>query len=148
MLNTVIEDLHNLAVDLRPASLDRLGLLPALNQYVETFRRQSHTAVVLESAGLEAGERFASEIETTIYRVVQEALTNIAAMRMQVMPAYWSSGEPAGSWQLSKTTVSDLICLPQNTKAGWGYWACVNAPRWWVALSRSRLRRARARPSS
>ncbi len=72
-----MEDLHRLAVNLRPVTLDRYGLLPALEQYVEAFGRRGGLKV--EFAVVDLGEeRFAPEIETALYRVVQEALTNIA----------------------------------------------------------------------
>jgi PAS domain S-box-containing protein len=73
----VMEELHRLAVDLRPASLDRVGLKPALEQYIENFRRQ--TGLSAELVTMELGdERLPAESETTFYRVVQEALTNVA----------------------------------------------------------------------
>ena len=76
MADTVLEDLHRLAVDLRPASLDHLGLVPALRQYVELYRRQSGLDVQLEVVGLGSG-RLPADVEITFYRVVQEALTNV-----------------------------------------------------------------------
>ena len=74
----MLDGLHRLAVNLRPASLDRLGLVPALNQYIQTFRQQSNLNVELLTAGLEANSmRLCPDIETTVYRVVQEAMTNV-----------------------------------------------------------------------
>jgi two-component system, NarL family, sensor histidine kinase UhpB len=71
------EEMHRLAMNLRPASLDRSGLVPALEQYLEVFQRQTGLAVQFVAVGLEQ-ERLAPEIETTLYRVTQEALTNVA----------------------------------------------------------------------
>ncbi len=73
----VMEDLHRLAVNLRPIVLDRYGLVPALEQYVESFGRRSDLQVQFVAVGL-GEERFAPEVETALYRVVQEALTNVA----------------------------------------------------------------------
>jgi signal transduction histidine kinase len=73
----VLESLHRLAADLRPASLDHLGLVEALRQYVETFGLQHDLAVQFEAVGLE-GERLSPAQETALFRIVQEALTNIA----------------------------------------------------------------------
>jgi two-component system sensor histidine kinase NreB len=73
----VLEGLHDLAVDLRPVALDKLGLPAALRQYIERFGRQYSVAVQAEMVGWE-GVRLASEIEIGLYRIVQEALTNIA----------------------------------------------------------------------
>jgi signal transduction histidine kinase len=72
----IMEGLHRLAVDLRPAALDRLGLVTALGQLAETTRGQTDARVELEAVRLE-GRRFPGEVETTVYRVVQEALTNV-----------------------------------------------------------------------
>jgi signal transduction histidine kinase len=73
----MLENLHRLAMNLRPASLDHLGLIPSLEQYVASFGEQHGLDVQFEAAGL-AGERLPPSIETAMYRVVQEALTNIA----------------------------------------------------------------------
>jgi signal transduction histidine kinase len=73
----MLDNLHRLAMNLRPASLDYLGLKPALEQYVETFGIQHGLNVQFETVGLE-GERLPATVETALYRVVQEALTNVA----------------------------------------------------------------------
>jgi signal transduction histidine kinase len=73
----VLEGLHNLAVNLRPVSLDKLGLVPALRQYVEHFGRQYGISAQLEVIGLD-GFRLAPEVEIALYRIVQESLTNVA----------------------------------------------------------------------
>lgn len=77
MTDNVLEGLHRLAMDLRPVSLDHLGLVAALRQYVDTYGKQYGLAIQLETVGLE-GKRLSPEVETTLYRVVQEALTNVA----------------------------------------------------------------------
>jgi PAS domain S-box-containing protein len=73
----VMVGLHRLALNLRPASLDRLGLMPALRQYVDSFQKQSNVSVDLIDRGIE-NYRFSSVAETAIYRSIQEALTNVA----------------------------------------------------------------------
>lgn len=70
-------DMHSLAVGLRPTSLDDLGLVPALTALCEDWARRSGVAIDFEQAGMRAG-RLAPEVETTVFRVVQEALTNAA----------------------------------------------------------------------
>jgi PAS domain S-box-containing protein len=72
----VLENLHRLAMDLRPASLDHVGLVSALRQYVEAFGRQNGLDVQFDALGLDTG-RMAPAVETSIYRIVQEALTNV-----------------------------------------------------------------------
>jgi signal transduction histidine kinase len=71
-----LQDVRRLAVELRPKALDDFGLLPAVERLVETFRASTGMAVHFESR---LGEnRLSSEVETTLYRVVQEGLTNVA----------------------------------------------------------------------
>ena len=70
------DNLHQLAVNLRPASLDHLGLVTALEQFVNDFSRQYDIRVEFEAVGMQE-PRLSSEIETAIYRIVQESLTNV-----------------------------------------------------------------------
>ena len=77
MTSDVLEGLHRLAADFRPASLDHVGLPTALNQFVQAFGRQYYLKVQFMVVGLE-GERLMAETETALYRIVQEALTNVA----------------------------------------------------------------------
>ncbi|HEA66646.1 MAG TPA: hypothetical protein ENI07_07490, partial [Desulfobacterales bacterium] len=70
------ENLHKLAVNLRPASLDHLGLVKALQQHTEEFSRQYNIQVEFEAVCME-DVRLSIEVETALFRVVQEALTNI-----------------------------------------------------------------------
>jgi signal transduction histidine kinase len=73
----VLEGLHDLAVGLRPVALDKLGLAAALRQLIERFGRQYNLSVQAEMAGWE-GVHLSPEIEIALYRIVQEALTNVA----------------------------------------------------------------------
>ena len=72
---TTLQSVRRLAVELRPSALDDFGLVPALERLVDTFREQSRLRVDLESNL--GDERLPSDIETTIYRIVQEALSNV-----------------------------------------------------------------------
>jgi signal transduction histidine kinase len=70
-----LQDVRRLAVELRPAALDDFGLVPAVERLAETFRERSGLEVDLESR---LGERrLPSELETVLFRIVQETLTNI-----------------------------------------------------------------------
>jgi two-component system sensor histidine kinase UhpB len=66
-----------LSQSLRPAVLDDLGLLPALVSHVDRWSRQTGIRVDLEHRGIER-RRFDPDAETAAYRIVQEALTNVA----------------------------------------------------------------------
>ncbi|HEX9116429.1 MAG TPA: PAS domain-containing protein, partial [Anaerolineae bacterium] len=79
LADIVSEDLHRLAVNLRPASLDRYGLVPALVQLLTEFRKQSGLQVSFDAQGVaESAGRLPGDAETALYRIVQEALTNIS----------------------------------------------------------------------
>ena len=77
---TIVDDLlgrvRRLSFDLRPADLDQLGLLPALLALFERYTIQTGVLVDFKHQGV--ARRFAPDVETSAYRVVQEALTNTA----------------------------------------------------------------------
>jgi signal transduction histidine kinase len=70
-----LQDVRRLAVELRPKALDDFGLVPALERLVETFSERTGIDVQLESQL--GDERLPEEMETTLYRLVQESLTNV-----------------------------------------------------------------------
>ena len=74
--NSVQDNLHRLAVNLRPASLDHLGLMTALQQFIREFSRQNGIRVEFEALGMQ-DKRLSIEIETAVFRTVQEALANV-----------------------------------------------------------------------
>ena len=76
MADELDERISELALDLRPSLLDDLGLLPALRWYVDRYSQRAEVEVEMDIIGLE--ERLPPEIEITLYRVFQEALTNVA----------------------------------------------------------------------
>jgi signal transduction histidine kinase len=71
-----LDDVHSLALQLRPSVLDDLGLPEALRRQVEDCRKRYPVKIDLVTRGLE-NERLPSQIETALYRIMQEALTNI-----------------------------------------------------------------------
>jgi PAS domain S-box-containing protein len=70
-------DVDHLVWELRPTALDDLGLRAALDNYVQDWSSRVRVSADLHTAGL-ADDRLSSEIETTLYRIAQEALNNIA----------------------------------------------------------------------
>jgi PAS domain S-box-containing protein len=70
-------DVDHLVWELRPTALDDLGLRAALANYVQDWSVRVSVSAELHTAGLTT-DRLASEIETTLYRIAQEALNNIA----------------------------------------------------------------------
>lgn len=77
LVNELMRRVRDLSLDLRPAMLDDLGLLHALLWHFEHYTSQTAIRVSLAHTGIE-GNRFRPEIETAAYRIVQEALTNVA----------------------------------------------------------------------
>ena len=77
LVNELIRKVRQMSLDLRPSMLDDLGLLPALEWYFERYTHQTGISVEFDPRDLEQ-KRFSSEIEITIFRVVQESLTNVA----------------------------------------------------------------------
>lgn len=76
----IIDSLQGLITELRPAALDQLGPQPAVEALVARLRARSGLAIELDvdlayEAG-RVGERLTPELESAIYRIVQEALTN------------------------------------------------------------------------
>jgi signal transduction histidine kinase len=71
-----IRDLRALAVELRPTALDDFGLQAALERLVDTFGRRTGLAIELLVSDVE--QRLGEQVETGLYRIVQEGLTNVA----------------------------------------------------------------------
>ena len=70
-------DVNHLVWQLRPTALDDLGLRAALANYVQDWSTRVRVAAKLHTSGL-LDDRLPSETETTLYRIAQEALTNVA----------------------------------------------------------------------
>src|SRR5258706_1673359 len=77
LANKLIGQVRDLSLELRPAMLDDLGLLAALRWHFERYTDQFKIAVDFKHSGL-SDRRFSPESETAVYRIVQEALTNVA----------------------------------------------------------------------
>lgn len=71
-----VADIGRLARGLHPSVLDDMGLAVAVQRYVDDYSKSLGIAVVLRADGLV--ERLAPLVETTMYRILQEALTNVA----------------------------------------------------------------------
>ena len=68
--------MHDLAVRLRPTALDDFGLKVALQSLINEWSERTGIDAHFQAIGLETA-RFAPEVETALYRVIQEALTNV-----------------------------------------------------------------------
>lgn len=74
-LDEVMENLHRLAIDLRPTSLDHLGLEAAIRQYIRSIHEKYGLQIEFEAINMH--HRLTPEIEINLYRIAQEALVNI-----------------------------------------------------------------------
>lgn len=72
-----IDDVQRLARGLRPVVLDDIGFTPAIQRYVSDCARTYQLEIDLHTNDLESPHRLASEHATALYRIVQEALTNV-----------------------------------------------------------------------
>ena len=76
MTDRIGRDIHQLALELRPTALDDIGLHAALANYAEAWAELSGIDADLHVIGLDT-HRLPPAVETALYRIVQEALTNI-----------------------------------------------------------------------
>jgi len=70
-----LDQTYNLILDLRPTALDDLGLVPAIRWYAERHLQARGIRVELEAASVQ--DRLPAQVETTLFRVMQEALLNV-----------------------------------------------------------------------
>lgn len=77
MAAQTLDSLHSLALELRPSVLDDLGLVAALRRYVKDYATSFGLETDFAVVGLEE-KRLTPQVETALYRIVQEALTNVA----------------------------------------------------------------------
>jgi signal transduction histidine kinase len=76
LADRLMRDTHRLAWELRPAALDDFGLEMALRRYADEWAALSGVPVDFHSQGMNA-HRLPPEIESTLYRITREALTNV-----------------------------------------------------------------------
>jgi PAS domain S-box-containing protein len=98
VVNRLMGLVRELSLKLRPAMLDDLGLLPTLLWHFERFTNQTNVHVAFKRNGMN-GTRFPLQLETAIYRIVQEALTNVArhAKVSEVIVRLWSDDRMVGT---------------------------------------------------
>jgi signal transduction histidine kinase len=71
-----LENLRNLTSDLRPPILDHFGLVSTIRWYIDSFKLRTNLKIKVKIPKLTY--KFPPEFETTIYRIIQEGLTNVA----------------------------------------------------------------------
>ena len=115
-INSAISQLRTLAIELRPTALDDLGLVPALERLTESYSRR--TGVLVELVVDEISDRLPPLVETTVYRVVQESLTNVA--KHAGAESVIVRGEVRGSELVVTVTDDGKGFDPNNQPGGFG----------------------------
>lgn len=120
LVNDLLSQVRTLSLELRPAMLDDLGLLPALVWYFERYRARTNVQVIFKHTGVE-GCRYPTEVETAAYRIVQEALTNVAryAGVEEVTVRLWADDRTLGVQVEDKGTGFDPeVALASHMSSG------------------------------
>jgi PAS domain S-box-containing protein len=114
----LIEQIREMSLNLRPPMLDDIGLLPTLLWHFERYTKQTGVEVIFVHSGIT--ERLSPEIETTVYRIIQEALTNVARYA-QVNEAF------------VKLTLQEKILGIEVTDFGFGFDSSAEGFKWSTA---------------
>ncbi|WP_407309650.1 ATP-binding protein [Desulfosporosinus sp. SB140] len=77
IVSQTLEEVHHLARELRPSVLDDMGLVPALDRYIREYEMKFEIEIDFNVNGFQE-YRVSAAIEVALYRIVQEALTNVA----------------------------------------------------------------------
>jgi len=77
LISELMDRVRDLSLELRPSILDDFGLMAALLRHFDRWQAQTGVRVIFKQKGLPY-RRFAPELETAVYRIVQEGLTNVA----------------------------------------------------------------------
>ncbi|NTU61847.1 MAG: HAMP domain-containing protein [Chloroflexi bacterium] len=139
-----LENVRELSIELRPSVLDDHGLVIALTRYVQAYGERHHVPVDFQTVGLN-GERLSPPIETALYRIVQEALTNAAkyaqAQHLSVLLERRSDQISAIVEDDGRGFDTVVVLSGRRRINAWVCMACASARLCWAA--RSRLNRGR-----
>ncbi len=102
-INT-LDEIHRVIYELRPSLLDDLGLVAAVNWHAENYLEAAGVKVHLETIGVE--RRLSAEVETALFRIIQEASTNIVR----------HAGANSASITIDFKHASVAICIKDNGK--------------------------------
>jgi signal transduction histidine kinase len=96
LVRELLNRVRTLSFDLRPAALDQLGLIPALLSLFERYSQQTGVRIDFRHRDVEG--RYSIAIETAAFRIVQEALTNVArhAQTPEAEVRVWATDDVVG----------------------------------------------------
>ena len=128
LTDETLEQIRELALDLRPSMLDDLGLIPALRWYVGRFAKRMNTPVDFSASGFAAQQRLSPLLETALYRILQEALTNVArhAAATQVRLRL-TVDAPAASTTTPSAKAPEVVAIIQDNGRGFDWEAALSA---------------------
>ena len=114
----LLDKVHELSLDLRPTLLDDLGLLPTLNWHFQRYAERMKIQVDFDHRNL--NQRFSPAVEIAAYRIVQEALTNVArhAKVDQVAVQLWVADRQTHIQIEDRGVGFDHEAVLQSTTAG------------------------------
>ncbi|NTU75030.1 MAG: sensor histidine kinase [Anaerolineaceae bacterium] len=104
LVSEIISQVRELSINLRPSLLDDLGILPTLTWHFDRFEAKTGIHVTFEYQNLD--RRFPPELEITVFRIVQEALTNVA----RYSKAAQADVRIAVSGSVMQVSISDQGC--------------------------------------
>ncbi|MFZ5826334.1 MAG: sensor histidine kinase [Bacillota bacterium] len=112
-----IQDVRKIIFDLRPMALDDLGLVPALRQYMKDY--QSRTGIETDFAFYGNDRRYNPAFEVALFRLCQEALTNVA--KHAGATRVWVTVETTGGQEIKLSVKDDGVGFdPEQVKPGNG----------------------------
>jgi PAS domain S-box-containing protein len=76
LIDDLLEQIHEISLELRPMMLDDLGLIPTIENFIETFESRNNIETKFTAASF--NQELDSTLKTNIYRIIQEALNNVA----------------------------------------------------------------------
>jgi|GEM_PF-2491969 len=122
MVSELHEQVRKMSLDLRPAMLDDFGLLPTLLWHFERYSAETGIQIVFDHRNLE-GLRIDARLEIGIYRIVQEAVTNVArhAATKEVAVRAWATSETLCLQIEDRGVGFDTLCTtPMPERIGLG----------------------------
>lgn len=120
--NQVLTAMRQLSMDLRPTMLDDVGLIPTLRWYIQNFSNRLNIYSTFQAVGIE--EKLPAQIETALYRIIQETLNNVAkhsgAARVEVHLEHKDSTLCASITDNGKGFDLDKVLRPESPERGFG----------------------------
>jgi signal transduction histidine kinase len=118
IISELIRQVREMSLNLRPSMLDDLGLLSTLLWHIESYTLQTRIKVIFEHNGL--NRSFSPDINIAVYRIVQEALTNIArhAHVSEAAVSIWTDEQAVHLIVKDQGSGFNVASIPLSTSTG------------------------------